>query len=107
MYNLLRVIHTHLLSDYFLLSACPLLSTNFLAVSCYKRMCLTISAYGIQYVNKYTFALLGYEPGCLERLVVSHPNLCDASCTITKEDRLKLRVTVKHSERQLTPIALP
>ena len=51
--------------------------------------------------------VLGYEPGCLERLVVSHPNLCDASCTITREDKLKLRVTVKHSERQLTPIALP
>ena len=37
----------HLLSDYFLLSACPLLSAYFLAVSCYKRMRLTTSAYGI------------------------------------------------------------
>ena len=39
---------THLLSDYFLLSACLLLSAYFLAVSCYKRMCLTTSAYGIE-----------------------------------------------------------
>ena len=38
---------THLLSDYFLLSTCPLLSAYFLAVSCYKCMCLTTSAYGI------------------------------------------------------------
>ena len=29
---------THLLSDYFLLSACPLLSAYFLTVSCYKPM---------------------------------------------------------------------
>ena len=45
---------THLLSDYFLLSACPLLSTYFLAVSCYKRMCLTTSAYGNMYTYKWT-----------------------------------------------------
>ena len=37
---------TYLLSDYFLLSACLLLSAYFLAVSCYKRMHLTTSAYG-------------------------------------------------------------
>ena len=37
----------HLLGDYFLLSTCPLLSAYFLAVSCYKRMRLTTSAYGI------------------------------------------------------------
>ena len=36
----------HLLSDYFLSSTCPLLSAYFLAVSCYKRMRLTTSAYG-------------------------------------------------------------
>ena len=36
----------HLLSDYFLLSTCPLLNACFLAVSCYKLMCLTTSAYG-------------------------------------------------------------
>ena len=38
---------THLLNDYFLLSACPLLSTHFIAVSCYERMRLTTSAYGM------------------------------------------------------------
>ena len=38
---------THLLSDYFLLSACPLLSAYFLFVSCYKHTRLTTSAYGI------------------------------------------------------------
>lgn len=71
-------------------------------------------ACGIQYLSIHltvrdclTLCVLGYEPGYLEKLVVSHPNLCDTSCSITKEDRLKLRVTVKHSERQLTPIALP
>ena len=34
-----------LLSDYFLLSECPLLNACFHAVSCYKRMHLT-STYG-------------------------------------------------------------
>ena len=42
---------THLLSDYFLLGACPLLSAYFLAVSCYKRMRLTTSTYGIAHVS--------------------------------------------------------
>ena len=37
----------HLLSDYFLLSACLLLSAYFPAVSCYKRMRLTTTAYSI------------------------------------------------------------
>ena len=37
---------THLLSDYFLSSACPLLSTYFLAVSFYKCMRLTTSTHG-------------------------------------------------------------
>ena len=36
-----------LLSNYFLLSACLLLSGYFLAVSCYKSMHLTTNAYGI------------------------------------------------------------
>ena len=39
---------THLLSNCFFLSACPLLSAYFLAVSCYKRMCLTTSTYDIE-----------------------------------------------------------
>ena len=38
---------THLLSDNFLLSTCPLLSAYFLGISCYKRMRLTTSPYGI------------------------------------------------------------
>ena len=40
----------HLLSDYFLLSARLLLSAYFLAVSYYKRMGLTTSAYGMSYI---------------------------------------------------------
>ena len=38
---------THLLSYYILLSACPLLNAYYFAVNCYKRMCLTTNAYGI------------------------------------------------------------
>ena len=45
--NTAHYFHTHLLSDYFLLSARPLLSEYFLAVSGYNCMHLTTNAYGM------------------------------------------------------------
>ena len=50
----------HLLSVYFLLSARPLLSADFLDVSCYKRVRLTTSAYGSNNI------LVSYPVKCVQ-----------------------------------------
>ena len=39
------------------LDVCPLLSAYFPAVSCYKRMCLTTSAYGIVDLTQVCYPL--------------------------------------------------
>ena len=49
--------HAHLLSNYFLLSACPLLNAYFFAVSCYKCMCLKTSAYNMSCDDHMTHSM--------------------------------------------------
>ena len=50
------------MSSHFVLNTCPLLSASFLAVSCYKHMCLTTSTYGITVLSLHSAYLLPLLP---------------------------------------------
>ena len=80
---------THLLSDYFLLSA------YFLTISCYKRMRLTTSAYGITFLSECTDQL-GKWSSLLEKAVIPQSKYEELQETIG--------TNVHHMWRQLISI---